>query len=114
MELTGKCKKDFEKWLDFNPKLKPLITIFDRFTLSMQCGVLVDFFDSVHIYINHDTSCNRTESGSVEEIVFSFEIMSNKGIYSSYCFDGNRPIEYKTRQESIEKSITKANEIHNK
>jgi len=57
MELTGKCKEDFEKWIlklwcvdvslhDY------FIEEFDREWESKKYGVYVDFFDSVGIEIN--------------------------------------------------------------
>lgn len=67
--LTGQCKKDFQKWLDYDfwDKQQPIIIpdYYDGFDtsiypsdhfnvlpLSMQWGVFVDFFDSVGIRIN--------------------------------------------------------------
>ena len=61
MELTGKCKEEFEKW--FEPPLKDeldpweialhgtMVAGFYTHRTSMQWGVLVDYFDSVGIII---------------------------------------------------------------
>lgn len=67
IKLTGKCKKDFEKWLSkgigrttiyyyevWNSQFDGEIDIedvWDNLPQSMQYGVLVDFFDNVGIRI---------------------------------------------------------------
>jgi len=61
MELTGKCKEDFEKWLfsSINNWVIDEIThqeyygenMFYQLPESMQYGVYVDFFDSVGMYV---------------------------------------------------------------
>ena len=67
MELTGKCKEDFEKWLvceEGRDIFEPYYTddddiygVYEWFLKhhkSMQYGVCVDFFDSVDIRITLD------------------------------------------------------------
>ena len=55
MELTGKCKEDFSKWLQRESiEQKDFCfgwQIFYQLPESMQFGVYVEFFDSVGIHI---------------------------------------------------------------
>lgn len=55
MNLTGKCKEDFEKWYleDYTFGISHISFIdFDAIPMkSMQYGVLVDYFDSVGLNI---------------------------------------------------------------
>lgn len=103
MKLTGKCKKDFNKWainqpffdISFNAlciDISNHYTEWRRFPESMQYGVLVDFFDSVGIYVN-TMKFDDKHIGLAEYLL------------DKHC---------KTRQESRIKSIEKANEIYNK
>lgn len=67
MELTGRCKKEFEKWLDVEnmPNKDTIIgnkgescyhvySVYIIYTLPnpMKYSVMVDFFDTVGIYIS--------------------------------------------------------------
>lgn len=94
--LTNKAKGDFLHWLflkDVN------INKYD-FSLdllkSMQYSFIVDWFDSVEIYIS--ISKMDLLNG------FSYTVLSNKK-----SFGGKE----NTRVEAIEKAILKANEIYN-
>ena len=61
MELTGKCKKEFEKWIVINEEIQDLKNVdsemhhwltykgFKNLPESMQYGVYIDFFDSVDV-----------------------------------------------------------------
>ena len=72
--LTGKCKEDFEKWfyanevhldiceLEFNYQKSTVLDVFQSLPLSMQYGVLVDFFDSVGISIEIQYMYNYYEA----------------------------------------------------
>tara|TARA_R110000822_G_scaffold127454_1_gene262956 strand:- start:13498 stop:13899 length:402 start_codon:yes stop_codon:yes gene_type:complete len=111
MELTGKCKEEFEKWINFYGKHH----VEDRFnklldwgtlTDSMQYGVYVDYFDSVGIYIQLTPYFD-----SVKEVVLWFFTLENKR-----CVHLNSHLENKanTRPEVRTKAIEKANEIRNK
>jgi len=98
MKLTGKCKKDFEKWYqltDFKCKTQPDIIWFYRLSKSMQYGVYVDFFDSVEI----DICIYFGDVGGYEVHIYS------KGYKNIGTF--------KKRQEARIKAIEKANEIYN-
>jgi len=98
MKLTGKCKKDFEKWynnLDISTELP--ISVFQMgLPLSMQYGVYVDFFDSVKIRIHTDDLYKQR----VYLYFFTVNDFMSKN-------------DYNTRQEARIKAIEKANEIYN-
>lgn len=107
MELTGKCKEDFEKWYyslysfeyisDFDGEIN-LGLNFEQLPLSMQCGVYVDWFDSCKIYIDD-----------------SFDGLNNE-FYSCTVHENKVSVlnKTKTRQEARTKALEKANEIYNK
>ena len=99
MELTGKCKEEFEKW--YNEVQKYNIGWFYRLQSEYQYGVLVDYFDSVGYLISiykdyggfHWCIGNMDEhSGSEEE---------GWGYYSE------------DRLEAITAAIEKAKELRN-
>ena len=114
MELTGKCKVEFEKWyltkdyyddyyIAFVPKKGMMDEFrcinFKEFPESMQWGVYVDFFDSVNLFI---------EVIVVEIDDFSFQIFkkeSAKSLSNGFTFN--------TRPEARNAAIEKANEIYN-
>tara|TARA_R110000796_G_scaffold161858_6_gene278652 strand:- start:20 stop:316 length:297 start_codon:yes stop_codon:yes gene_type:complete len=96
MKLTDKCLEDFEKWYDDNQTYE-LGDVFNGFyarDMNMQCGVYVDFFDSVGINI----AC----------YVRAFNIS-----WSAYVSDSFEGKYFETRQETREQAIEKANEIYN-
>ena len=110
MKLTGKCKEDFEKWIDKQPfsishdvgerqmNIVPLGDMYEQLPPSMQYGVYVDFFDSVNYNIGiipHWLNNNTVDR-------FDFEVKDC--IYREYSV---------TRQEAREQAILKANEIYN-
>jgi len=99
--MKGKCKKDFEKWYT-NTIRKELqyreLRRFHDLQPSMQYGVIVDFFDSVRIYL------------SIER---GWSVIGD-------CYDGYDYIigvQYlgtaDTRHEAREAAIEKATEIYN-
>ena len=99
--LTGKCKKDFEKWLYNNIIYCNVDDVYNWFLgvpQSMQYGVYIDFFDSLGIEIS---------------ISFYSEILDVKSYYQ-FDIDEYFSKEYKTRSEAREEAIKKANEIYNK
>ena len=104
MELTGKCKEEFKKWLNVNYKDCGVVphsidvywSVFDLFyklPKSMQYGLLEDYFDSVLIRIS---------------------INQHNG---AYWYDIQSPFfefgKVKTRTESRTAAIEKANELRN-
>ena len=105
MELTGKCKEEFEGWFEDkydNNNTSDVImlqTEFDLMPFEFKYGVYVDYFDSVGIIleVNYVFHLGYWASSSIEK-------------------DGRYEIndECNTRQESRDKAIEKANEIRNK
>ena len=102
MILTGETKLDFERWLHSNDVLIKdgiyddtyLTDVFDKLPLNLQYASIIEWFDSVGIYVNSDY----------------FEL--NKGFYSE-VLDSNFAIVKPTRQEALTEAIKKANEIYN-
>ena len=105
MILTDKCKQDFEKWFinkygfDKENQLMYSLKEFYNLDFSMQYGVFVDFFDSVGIWL------------VVEE-------QFGDGKYYDWCINTKNnewyhQTDFKTRGKAREKSLEKANEIHN-
>ena len=90
MVLIGKASKDFIKWLHFKHNLQP----YNLFNEIIQYALIIEWFDSVGIYITSDY----------------FEL--NKGFYSE-ILDSNFEIVKLTRQEAFTEAIKKANEIYN-
>lgn len=120
MELTGKCKETFQKWLfdSFtlsdeiqldSDSFKPYnIRTFLELPFSYQVGVYLDFFDSKNIFI------------SIES-VFDRMLGYNRGFQVQIYQDAKNPItlfnEYQdafnTRNEAQIAAIEKANELYN-
>lgn len=111
--LTGKCKKDFEKWLwaeqgnvtiqCYSGEYCDSVTVvgqFEELPLSMQYGVYVDFFDSVGI------ECFLIYSRWGNCDLFEYTICINDVIESQV---GEIP----TRNEARTKAMEKACEIYN-
>lgn len=97
--MTGKCKRTFLIWLKrrVNSKLHEIDNIEFWFNLqdeSFKIALIIEWFDSVGIYITSDY----------------FEL--NKGFYSE-ILDSNFAIVKPTRQEALTEAIKKANEIYN-
>jgi hypothetical protein len=93
MELTGKCKEDFEKWLRpdilSEHRYSELITnCFSGFPSSMQYGVYVDFFNT-----------KKYEGVELFDKCFSLYF------YHKTIFQ--------THNDIVKQAIEKANEIYN-
>jgi hypothetical protein len=116
MNLTGKCKEDFEKWAIDNNILDMslgilvvrngvVLTSFYKYSNSMQYGVYVDFFDENDLKIEMQVHVEPTMQGSFFK-KFKVVIL-NKGRFvnvSNASF-----IRSRMRTAAIEK----ANEIYN-
>ena len=89
MILTGKAKEEFIK-----AKIGNEINLFESMLPIYKNALLIEWFDSVGIYVNSDY----------------FEL--NKGFYSE-ILDSNFAIVKPTRQEALTEAIKKANEIYN-
>lgn len=108
--LKGQAKEDFEKWLRRTELINEFTLLpwikdknigiqFYSLPFSMQHGVLVDWFDSVGIYI----SISHNEVNRKYYYDISTKPMSNDiTTYSIY-----------TRTQARQKAIEKANEIYN-
>jgi len=94
MILTGKASKDFIKWLHFKHNLQP----YNLFNEIIQYALIIEWFDSVGIYIN--------SSGLTLSKTFISDVSVNNNC--EYNYDG-----FRTRKEAIEQAIKKANEIYN-
>tara|TARA_R110000851_G_scaffold50227_3_gene120142 strand:+ start:177 stop:539 length:363 start_codon:yes stop_codon:yes gene_type:complete len=117
MELTGKCKEEFEKWFSKtysyhgNQSTPPLEKVpyddigFYNYNSSMKYGVYVDFFDSVGMHIQLTPYFD-----SVKKVMLWFFTLENKR-----CVHLNSHLENKdkTRPEARASAIEKANEIYN-
>jgi len=117
MELTGKCKELFEKWAIKNNILKRCFYLvclevenslvdFYKIPFSMQCGVYVDFFDSVGLRITVEPYNPSTKVKQIDGIIYEFAIYPDGE-------DGLGYREFKTRQEARESAIQKANDLIN-
>ena len=126
MELTGKCKEEFEKWLlsnDINQEVLEIdnmtyygsYDVYDLFYLLpdlMKYGVLVDYFDSVGLPITIGVYTIRIN----EAKDWCFQIVGNKHsnqnkLISFERFYNTRP---KARTAAIEKADELRNEVLNK
>jgi hypothetical protein len=109
MELTGKAKEQFEKWLFDNNKTRCILgessVVFDGMVVpfrkipeSMQWGVIQDFADNLewHIEVKYEIAYKQ----------FRCEVMSPYHGGSSFPIKG-------TRQEARNAAIKKLNEIIN-
>ena len=106
MILTGETKLDFERWLHSNDVLIKdgiyddtyLTDVFDKLPLNLQYASIIEWFDSVGIYVN--------SSGLTLSKTFISDVSVNDNC--EYNYDG-----FRTRKEATEQAIKKANEIYN-
>ena len=106
MILTGETKLDFERWLHSNDVLIKdgiyddtyLTDVFDKLPLNLQYASIIEWFDSVGIYVN--------SSGLTLSKAFISDVSVNDNC--EYNYDG-----FRTRKEATEQAIKKANEIYN-
>lgn len=112
MILNGKAKEDFLKYY-WETQIKPLkFTVcqqkdlgdfFESIVPQLQQALIIEWLDSVKIYISINYVNFVNELTSVK----GFEAMiTNKHLTTRFR-------EVKTRQEATEKAIEKANEIYN-
>lgn len=91
MKLTGKCKKEFEKFYTENAKY---IFDVDEYSETVQNALIIEFFDSVGIYIIINKDFYFEEWGYI--------------IIGNYEYHG-----FECRLEASNKAIIKANELFN-
>lgn len=108
MQLTGKCKEEFEKWFLDNygfdkwDDVKPNLHTIDP---SMRFGVYVDFFKTVDIYPQVQLYPMPSMNKDNEPIQYH-SVVETKTNWHSLGFHDDEP---DSRNESIEK----ANELFN-
>ena len=111
MILTGETKEDFEKWLHSNDVLIKdgiyddtyLTDIFEDLPLNLQYASIIEWFDSVGIYI------------SINYVDFYDELRNNTG-FETYVTNKGLSVKFRSvssRQYAIKQAIKKANEIYN-
>lgn len=102
--MNGQAKIDFEKWLFFNHRIQ-LLDGFTHLTKSCQNALIIEFFDSVGIYI--DSLHSYAFDNTLEYCVKVNDVFVSHN-------EKDKPINrFKTRQEATEKAIEKAVEIYN-
>lgn len=117
MELTGKARDDFEKWLisffrekrtDYNNLFtdESIIRKFYRKTDVEKNALIIDFFDSVGIYIHQKRSCLCAEFKH-----WYFVITDEMGCHLNNFMEVK--IKNDSRQEAKTEAIKKANLIYN-
>ena len=111
MILTGETKLDFERWLHSNDVLIKdgiyddtyLTDVFDKLPLNLQYASIIEWFDSVGIYI------------SINYVDFYDELRNNTG-FETYVTNKGLSVKFRSvssRQDAIKQAIEKANEIYN-
>ncbi len=126
MKLNGNSLEQFEKWL-FDKRFEEsflidvdgtvvvalgVLDFFKQLDVSMQYGVLVDFFESVGLYLGVDSWAT---CGNVKETFFWFNVKDSnqesliKDTYQESLINSRN----KTRPQARTKAIEKANEILN-
>ena len=121
MKLTGKARKDFEKWYFKNhvtttKKFKELYPheyheIFDWFygiKLAFQYGVYVDFFGSVGLILDVQPVLDYDMKKYTKVCYWIYTVFKLEIEDEDYNEN-----EYKTRKEAREQAILNANEIYN-
>ena len=106
MILTGETKEDFERWLHSNDVLIKegiyddtyLTDVFEKLPLNLQYASIIEWFDSVGIYVN--------SSGLTLSKTFISDVSVDDNC--EYNYDG-----FRIRQEALTEAIKKANEIYN-
>lgn len=117
MELTGKCKKDFEKWYlkqDYcsaslteyskSQVLKMFICLADPF----KYGVLIDFFGENNIIIDIQPILDYNENIYVKVLEW-LTIVIGLNIEPKEIENDS----YKTRNQARESAIKQANKMYN-
>ena len=107
MVLTGKAKEDFERWLHSNDVLIKdgiyddtyLTDVFEQLPLNLQYAHIIEWFDSIGIYIDRDCI-------NIEMVITDFRGISEE----QTIIDCDHEESF---QDWWEEAIKKANEIYN-
>jgi len=117
MKLTGECREDFEIFVlkYFRQERKDydkftdntVLGKFSRMTDIFQNALIIEFFDSVGIYVSIECYYDALlgYNRGFEAIVFDEQENTKYDCNPSDCFE--------TRLEAISKAIEKVNEIYN-
>lgn len=107
MKLTGKAQEDFEYYIYSNNKVQSKtndygwsIDSFYELSEIYQNALIIEFFDSVGVYI-----CIEPYTNSKNNFVFSYYILHHKNIDEQNT--------YKNRYVVTNVAIKKANQIYN-
>ena len=111
MELTGKCKGDFEKWLDKKYVLNNRVEInrFKEYPEAMQYGDYVDFFDVVGICVDIQPILDYDGNSYIKVLNYAPIIVE---LNTEEDLDAE-VLSLDTRHEARTYAINKANEIFN-
>lgn len=93
MQLNGICKEKFLEWLDEES------TWFQTFSDTHQNALIIEFFDSVGVYIYFNTGTYISKPN------FRYEIITHDNVFIGF--------KENSRQEATIQAIKKANEIYN-
>jgi len=114
MRLTDKCKEDFLNYY-WNSKIKPLSictkedleSFFDSIYEIYQNALIIEFFDSVGIYISIECYYDALlgYNRGFEAIIFDEQQNTKYDCNPSDCFE--------TRTEAVNEAIIKANALWN-
>ena len=127
MKLTDKCKQDFEKWFllsdyreQFSEGVKIIVghSILGTFyclPLSMQYGVLVDFYSEKYlkITIQYHPQLNQYSFNIIQAANLDNIKPTTHSIYHIHYNGHCDSVYYDTEKETREQAIIKANEIYN-
>ena len=98
MKLTDKCLEDFLKWLSINHEIG--IEGFEFGKSVVQNALIIEFFDSVQIFISINYICLDEFSEGFESMVTYKHLTSKNRVISD-------------RKTAIDSGISAANEIYN-
>jgi len=106
MILTGKCEEDFDKWIGIEYEGFECMesTHIDDFPYAIKNVLIIEFFDSVGIYID----CPPIDDNTYTKIIFGCLVNSDMLYNKETNHKG-----FDTRQGATTKAIQKANEIYN-
>ena len=110
--LTGVCKEDFDKWYkkEFEKRNLPYTQGFEISDLSIQHGVLLDFFDSKDIIVDVQPFLDYDEAVYIKVMYWMARVVH---LNTEPNEDSYNDAEYKTRSKAIKSAIKKANEVYN-
>ena len=105
MELTGKCKIDFEKWLQEQP-LAPYPSMVWDIPLIVRNSFLLSFFDAANIIIEVTSAYDSMLKYNRGFDFYVLEEYTGKDYINEVdCFE--------TREKALEEAIITANKIYN-